>query len=92
MKIVVCLDDVFQKGILWRSDAEKIIWKTVKLVVLLFSDMDVISIKHLATIHKMTRKILENPLTWKNITRTRSSWLNCSLRDDEAVYWVSIGQ
>ena len=22
---------------------------------------------------------------------TRSSWLNCSLRDDEAVYWVSIG-
>ena len=21
---------------------------------------------------------------------TRSSWLNCSLRDDEAVYWVSI--
>ena len=23
--------------------------------------------------------------------RTRSSWLNCALRDDEAVYWVSIG-
>ena len=23
---------------------------------------------------------------------TRSSWLNCSLRGDEAVYWVSIGQ
>ena len=23
---------------------------------------------------------------------TRSSWLNCGLRDDEAVYWVSIGQ
>ena len=22
---------------------------------------------------------------------TRSSWLNCALRDDEAVYWVSIG-
>ena len=22
---------------------------------------------------------------------TKSSWLNCSLRDDEAVYWVSIG-
>ena len=21
----------------------------------------------------------------------RSSWLNCALRDDEAVYWVSIG-
>ena len=22
---------------------------------------------------------------------TRSSWLNCALRSDEAVYWVSIG-
>ena len=22
---------------------------------------------------------------------TRSSWLNCALRDHEAVYWVSIG-
>ena len=22
---------------------------------------------------------------------TRSSWLNCALRDDEAVFWVSIG-
>ena len=22
---------------------------------------------------------------------TRSSWLNCALRDDESVYWVSIG-
>ena len=23
--------------------------------------------------------------------KTRSSWLNCALRDDEAVYWGSIG-
>ena len=23
--------------------------------------------------------------------KTRSSWLNCALRVDEAVYWVSIG-
>ena len=23
---------------------------------------------------------------------TRLSWLNCALRGDEAVYWVSIGQ
>ena len=33
---------------------------------------------------------------WLNIQiiilyRTRSSWLNCALRDDEAVYWISIG-
>ena len=23
--------------------------------------------------------------------KTRSSWLKCALRDDEAVYWVSLG-
>ena len=23
--------------------------------------------------------------------RTRSSWLNCALRDDEAMYWLSLG-
>ena len=23
--------------------------------------------------------------------QTRSSWLNCALRDDEALYWVSLG-
>ena len=26
------------------------------------------------------------------VKKTRSSWLNCVLRGDEAVYWVSIGQ
>ena len=25
------------------------------------------------------------------LVKTRSSWLNCVLRDDEDVYWVSIG-
>ena len=29
--------------------------------------------------------------TRTNIYVTGSSWLNCALRDDEAVYWVSIG-
>ena len=28
---------------------------------------------------------------WGKGWKTRSSWLNCALRDDEAVYWVSIG-
>ena len=28
---------------------------------------------------------------WSISWITRSSWLNCALRDDEAVYWVSIG-
>ena len=28
----------------------------------------------------------------KKLLKTRSSWLNCALRDDEAVYWVSIGR
>ena len=27
----------------------------------------------------------------EKVKSTRSSWLNCALRDDEAVYWVSIG-
>ena len=26
----------------------------------------------------------------KNISKTRSSWVNCALRDEEAVYWVSV--
>ena len=30
------------------------------------------------------------PLPSKKNVKTRSSWLNCALRDDEAVYWVSI--
>ena len=28
----------------------------------------------------------------RKLAETRSSWLNCALRGDEAVYWVSIGQ
>ena len=28
---------------------------------------------------------------WGRGKKTRSSWLNCALRNDEAVYWVSIG-
>ena len=28
---------------------------------------------------------------FKEQIKTRSSWLNCALRDDEPVYWVSIG-
>ena len=27
----------------------------------------------------------------KKREKTRSSWLNCALRDDEAVNWASIG-
>ena len=30
-------------------------------------------------------------LAIKKYLETRSSWLNCALRDDEAVCWVSIG-
>ena len=26
-----------------------------------------------------------------HMLKTRSRWLNCALREDEAVYWVSIG-
>ena len=34
-------------------------------------------------------KIYTNNLS--NQIATRSSWLNCALRNDKAVYWVSIG-
>ena len=30
-------------------------------------------------------------LAGRNTSKTRSSWVNCALRDEEAVYWVSIG-
>ena len=33
----------------------------------------------------------ENRKVRRRKADTRSSWLNCALRDDEAVYWVSIG-
>ena len=26
----------------------------------------------------------------KIVKKTRSSWVNCALRDEEAVYWVSV--
>ena len=35
--------------------------------------------------------LISSPLNIELIVHTRSSWLNCALRDDEAVYWVSIG-
>ena len=41
-------------------------------------------LKHLGTIYL-------HPHILVKVTPTRSSWLNCALRDDEAVYWVSIG-
>ena len=38
----------------------------------------------------LMRKIVSNPRTEKDY-QTRSSWFNCALRDDEALYWVIIG-
>ena len=44
-----------------------------------------------------SRALREPKTTQSNVSsqgnklKTRSSWLNCALRDDEAVYWVSIG-
>ena len=34
---------------------------------------------------------LANTRQRQGLIKTRSSWLNCALRDDEAVNWVSIG-
>ena len=35
--------------------------------------------------------VATNVTNVRKVILTRSSWLNCALRDDEAVYWVSIG-
>ena len=40
---------------------------------------------------KKTMKRTHTIKTNESKLKTRSSWLNCALRDDEAVYWVSIG-
>ena len=41
------------------------------------------------------KKVSEKRISKKNYQEdkyvTRSSWLNCALRDDVAVYWFSIG-
>ena len=36
-------------------------------------------------------RLYEDPLGERKLIKTRSSWLNCALRDDESVYWVSTG-
>ena len=43
------------------------------------------------TISMICEEFRTNENECKNNDKTRSSWLNCALRDDEAVYWVSIG-
>ena len=44
------------------------------------------------TYHPNGKPNINNILTENTMSiTTRSSWLNCALRDDEAVYWVSIG-
>ena len=41
--------------------------------------------------HRKVRRHCKKSENTKDYQNTRSSWLNCALRDDEAVYWVSIG-
>ena len=36
-------------------------------------------------------KLPDDFCIYENNVNTRSSWLNCALRDDEAVNWGSIG-
>ena len=33
--------------------------------------------------------VIEDISPRKSLIQTRSSWVNCALRDEEAVYWVS---
>ena len=34
---------------------------------------------------------IQQAQNYQLLFKTRSSWLNCALRDDEAVFWASIG-
>ena len=40
----------------------------------------------------MKSKSGKNVERMKSLKETGSSWLNCALQDDEAVYWVSLVQ
>ena len=40
---------------------------------------------------KGNEKVSLSKKTNGNVIGTRSSWFNCALRDNEAVYWVIIG-
>ena len=50
------------------------------------------SAKDLLLAAKMWKKMHAIVKVSEHHVETRSSWLNCALRGDEAVYWVSIGQ
>ena len=68
--------------------------------MIITDDRDII-VRSERNFSQQTKENTNLPKTWREIpvlqkdtqnnNVTRSSWLNCALGDDEAVYWVSIG-
>ena len=54
---------------LFGDDAEKIVLGTPELIEKLLSYLDLLSIKHLAEFHKVTRGILGNTFAWSNVIK-----------------------
>ena len=55
------------------------------------SDQVSATYQHICNVSIQTYQCSNVSVTEKSNVKTRSSWLNCAFRDDEAVYWVSIG-
>ena len=49
------------------------------------------SLNSINTVNSVNSVSSVNSVNSVNSVKTRSSWLNCALRDDEAKYCVSIG-
>ena len=55
-----------------------------------FAILNTISTKKCCPVHYGLNAKLIVIETWREHFVTRSSWLNCALQDDEAVYWVNM--
>ena len=55
------------------------------------SDQVSATYQHICNVSIQTYQCSNVSVTEKSNVKTRSSWLNCALRDDVDVYWVSIG-
>ena len=77
--------------VLGKANANRVVLVAGDLLMEQKADMNLFYItKHQLFNTNRHRKGVAMEITFKR--KTRSSWLNCALRDDEVVYWVSIGR
>ena len=63
---------------------------TQEEIILQYSIVNTISTKKCCPVHYDLNAKLIVIETWREHFVTRSSWINCALQDDEAVYWVNM--